>query len=319
MNGILDNPTFRATYERMEQITLNPARHTAPTARAHSEAVADLALRLGQSNGCSDEQLALLVDLGHAHDIGKVTGSARPEHSLELLRECQPDLDPGFLSLVKWHDVGLPWFVAKERGQPPSEKAWRRLAREVDLRLLCIFMVADRVDSPGGWRRNAPTTWFLGEARRRNLVGDLELDLPDHPSLVSAGGALVRAAADGTGDELLLIRVRAEGFELPKGGIEWDETPEAAACREVSEEAGVSGTLEAGRHLGDLDYLVDQEGRPVLKRVRYYLPNASGLEMVARPERTRERIWIGSRQVAQIALVNPDLRPLLTAALEQRP
>jgi hypothetical protein len=40
-----------------------------------------------------------------------------------------------------------------------------------------LFMVADRVDCPGGWRANAALVWFLDEAGRRGLVGRaLELD-----------------------------------------------------------------------------------------------------------------------------------------------
>src|SRR5690606_40556469 len=115
---------------------------------------------LGQQNGCAPEQLELLEDLGRVHDIGKLTGSARPERSLAVLAECGIT-DPQLLALVERHDCNLPWFLSHERGQAPSARAWRRLATAVDLRLLCMFMVADRVDAPGGWRRNAPTVWFL--------------------------------------------------------------------------------------------------------------------------------------------------------------
>jgi len=136
------------------------------------------------------------------------------------------------------------------------------------VRLLSLFMVADRVDAPPGWRRNAPTAWFLGQARERGLISDLKLDLPDHPSEVSSGGALVREH-DGA-QELLLIRVRADGYELPKGGIEWDELPSDAAARETREEAGVESVLQVGRELDHVDYFVGESADRHLKRVRYF-------------------------------------------------
>jgi hypothetical protein len=178
MTSITSNERFAAHHQQLAGVTLNPSRHTAAHALAHSEAVAARAVALARANACSDAEIALLEDLGHAHDIGKVTGTARPEKSLEILRSCGVE-DPAFLALVKWHDTSLPWHIAHTKGQPPSDKAWRRLAAEVDLRLLALFMVADRVDAPAGWRHNAPTVWFLDQARARGLLGDLTLDLPD--------------------------------------------------------------------------------------------------------------------------------------------
>ena len=190
MEDLLKNPRFADAYERLGRVSLNPRRHTAPDARTHSDAVATRAGELARANGCSPAEEALLTDLGHAHDIGKITGTARPARSLEVLADCGVD-DPTLLALVKWHDCSLPWHRSMSRGEAPSDRAWRRLAQSVDVRLLCLFMVADRVDAPGGWRRNAPTVWFLAEARTRGLVGDLELDLADCPSEVCAGAALV--------------------------------------------------------------------------------------------------------------------------------
>ena len=349
MDRILDHERFAETFGRLAGVSLNPRRHTAANALEHSEAVAARAAALARANACTEREACLLEDLGRAHDIGKVTGTARPERSLEVLRECGVE-DPALLALVKWHDTSLPWYLAKERGQPPSDKAWRRLAAEVDLRLLSIFMVADRVDAPPGWRRNAPTAWFLGEARRRGLIAGLTLDLPEHPSEISAGGALVRVAAEsgGGGRELLVIRVRAEGYELPKGGIEWDELPEDAAARETAEEAGVASPLQVGAELAALDYFVGEDADRHCKRVRYFALAAAPLgdgggggggggdaragavasadagakagagaavELGPLPARTRERRWIGSDEAATIPLVNEALRPILLQAL----
>jgi ADP-ribose pyrophosphatase YjhB (NUDIX family) len=305
MMNVLDSQAFRETYQGLAVVALNPRRHTAAHALAHSEAVAARAGVLGRANGCDDATVRLLENLGRAHDVGKVTGTAKPERSLAVLHDCGIT-DPALLALVKWHDTNLPWYLAHQRGQPPSDKAWRRLASELDLRVLALFMVADRVDAPPGWRRNAPLVWFLDQARARGLIGELVLDLPGQPSEISAGGALVR---DG---ELLMIRVRAAGYELPKGGIEWDELPADAAVRETREESGVASPLEPGAELGHVDYTVDGHG----KRVRYFALVVTGpLELAALPERTRERRWVGRDQLATLPLVNDALRPIAAAAL----
>lgn len=311
MSSVIDNPRFAEAYRRLAEVSLNPRRHTAAHAHAHSEAVAARGAALARANGCSPDEIALLEDLGRVHDIGKITGTARPEKSLEVLRDCGVD-DPRLLALVKWHDTNLPWFTAAQKGQPPSDKAWRRLAGELDLRLLALFMVADRVDAPPGWRRNAPLAWFLDEARRRGLVSGLVLDLAGHASEVSAGCALVREGGD-----VLVIRVRAAGYELPKGGIEWDELPEEAALRELREEAAVASPVEPAGELGHLDYEIGEGADRHTKRVRYFRGKPSGaseLELGPLPARTRERCWVTHAELAELPLVSEDLRRILLAA-----
>ena len=313
MESLLKNERFAAAYEELGRVPLNPRRHTAKDARAHSDAVATLAARLGASNGCSAPEIELLRNLGHAHDIGKITGTASPARSLDLLAECGVD-DRDFLGLVKWHDTSLPWHRSLGRGQAPSDKAWRRLAKEVDPRLLCIFMVADRVDAPGGWRRNAPTTWFISEARARGIVGELVLDLDDHPSELCAGAALV--APNELGPEVLVIRVRPDGWELPKGGIEWDELPAEAALRELREESGVAGDLQIGASVGHVEYFLGSGSERHLKRVLYYLVNANATPSLGTlPARTLERRWLRREDIDSVRLVSEGLRPVLRHAL----
>jgi ADP-ribose pyrophosphatase YjhB (NUDIX family) len=313
METLLDNEQFAAAYERLASVTLNPRRHTARDARAHSDAVAAMAARLGAANRCSAAEVALLRNLGHAHDIGKITGTARPARSLDVLAACGVP-DRALLALVKWHDTSLPWHRSAGRGEPPSDKAWRRLASEVDVRLLCVFMVADRVDAPGGWRRNAPTTWFVSEARARGLIDNLVLDLDDHPSEVCAGAALLRHSGDGS--EVLVTRTRAASFELPKGGIEWDELPEEAVVRELREESGVAGDLRVDDALGHIEYFVGSGPDRHLKRVVYHAVVSSGtLTLGELPARTRERRWLRKEDLDGVPLVNEELRLLLRTAL----
>ncbi len=176
MTSILDNPDFRSDFERLASVTLNPERHTAANARAHSLAVAARAAHLARRNGLDEQRQRTLVDLAYLHDIGKLAGTANPSASVELLPRYGI-ADSALIELVRMHDINLPWHLSMLRGEAPSDKAWRKLARRVDLSLLCLFMVADRVDCPGGWRANAALVWFLDEVARRGFLdGTLELD-----------------------------------------------------------------------------------------------------------------------------------------------
>ena len=314
MEDLLKNERFAAAYARLGAVSLNPRRHTAPDARTHSDAVARTAAQIAVANGCSPVEAALLTNLGHAHDIGKITGTARPERSLEVLADCGV-ADRTLLSLVKWHDTSLPWHRSMLRGEAPSDKAWRRLANEVDVRLLCLFMVADRVDAPGGFRRNAPTTWFLSEAKVRGLVDDLVLDVEGLPSEICAGAALVMR--DDDGPAVLVIRTRSNGWELPKGGIEWDELPEEAALRELREESGVAGAVNVAGELGRLEYFLGEGNERRLKQVRYYVASGLGEPTLGDlPKRTRERRWLRVGEVDDVPLVSEELRALLRAAFD---
>jgi hypothetical protein len=181
---LLQHPAFVSDFELLKGVSLNPARHTAPSAHAHSLAVSGRALALAAQNACSLEQSATLRDLGLVHDIGKAHGTTAPSKSVDLLPRYGLS-DPAFVELVRYHDINLPWHTSVARGEPPSDRAWRKLASRVDVRLLCIFMVADRVDCPGGWQQNAPLVWFLAEVQRRGLLPAslrLQLESASHSS-----------------------------------------------------------------------------------------------------------------------------------------
>jgi hypothetical protein len=184
MEKLLDDPRFLADYEKLKEVRLNPTRHAARNAQEHCELVATRILQLAALNNSSPEELRVLENLALVHDIGKISGTAHPAESVALLSRYGIT-DEAFTELVKYHDINLPWFLASQRGQSPSAKAWRKLASKVNVRLLCLFMVADRVDCPGGWRTNRPLVWFLGEMKARQLL-DTELILDDGPTAPAA-------------------------------------------------------------------------------------------------------------------------------------
>lgn len=309
MDRILENRRFRARYDELASVSLNPRRHSIGDARTHSAAVAAHAARLAEANARSPEERALLEDLGYAHDIGKVEGTSRPQKSLEVLETCDVR-DPQMLSLVRWHDTALPWWLSAQRGQAPSVRAWRRLASQVDVELLVLFKIADRVDALGGWRNNPPTVWFVEQARRRGLIGPLVLDLPGHPSSKSMGAALVHDR------RVLVIRVRSNGWELPKGRPEWDESLSETALRELSEEAGVDGCFRVGPSVGSTTYVVEEGGDRYTKRVEYLRVDGDALELQPLPSRTRERRFVDANHVQTLPWIDDRLPSIALCALE---
>lgn len=166
---ILKHPLFAADFARLAGVTLNPERHTAANALEHAHMVAARAAELGRLNGVSGAEADVLIELAYVHDIGKAFGTARPAASVELLPRYDIT-EAQFIELVRYHDVNLPWWQSAQRGEPPTDKAWRKLQSRCNVRLLCLFMVADRADCPGGFRKNPALIWFLEEASRRGLL-----------------------------------------------------------------------------------------------------------------------------------------------------
>lgn len=100
--------------------------------------------------------------------------------------------------------------------------------------------------------------------------------LPDAPSAVpakpltetqvSAGGVVVRQLS-GQPAEVVLISVGPQRrWQLPKGLIDGDETPEVAATREVREETGITGNLVAPLEKVEYWYVATRKGA----RIRYH-------------------------------------------------
>ena len=99
---------------------------------------------------------------------------------------------------------------------------------------------------------------------------------------ISAGGVVLRAVSGVS--KVALIEPQKENqktskttppkaiLALPKGLVDQDETPEAAAVREVHEETGVTG--ESVAKLGDIRYVYVRswgDGARVFKIVSFYL------------------------------------------------
>jgi 8-oxo-dGTP diphosphatase len=99
------------------------------------------------------------------------------------------------------------------------------------------------------------------------------LDAPSSPlgkppteMQVSAGGVVVRRHADQPAELVLIAVGPQQRWQLPKGLLDADETPEAAATREVREETGLTGKLVAPLETIEYWYVATRQGT----RIRYH-------------------------------------------------
>ena len=107
MSSLQDNAEFQSDYGKLRDVSLNPARHAAANAHTHCEMVRKRAVALAQLNECTEAETELLEDLARVHDIGKISGTAKPEASVSLLPRYGIT-DEQFTNLVKYHDTNLP-------------------------------------------------------------------------------------------------------------------------------------------------------------------------------------------------------------------
>ena len=130
----------------------------------------------------------------------------------------------------------------------------------------------------------------------------------------SAGGVVVR-----DGDCVVIVPTRraADGrrvLALPKGHPDGDETPQAAALREVREEAGVEA--RAVEQLGDVRYFYQRDGMRIAKIVSFFLLEYVAGEPDEHDDEVEEARWMPLEEAAK-ALTYKGERGMAARALER--
>lgn len=81
---------------------------------------------------------------------------------------------------------------------------------------------------------------------------------------IEAAGGIVK-------NENLFLFIKRNGFwDIPKGKIEKNETPEYAAIREIQEECGLTGQLSISNKLIETYHTYNFKNKSVLKRTHWY-------------------------------------------------
>ena len=130
----------------------------------------------------------------------------------------------------------------------------------------------------------------------------------------SAGGVVVR------GEEVaVIVPVKRDAggsrvLGLPKGHADGDETPEAAATREVREETGI--TAELVEPLGEVSYSYQRGGRRVSKVVRFFLFRYCSGDVADHDHEIEDARWMPLAEAAR-ALSYAGEREMVARALSR--
>jgi 8-oxo-dGTP pyrophosphatase MutT (NUDIX family) len=114
-------------------------------------------------------------------------------------------------------------------------------------------------------------------------------------TLVEAAGGLVK----NENDEILAI-FRKKFWDLPKGKLDYDETPENAAVREVKEECGVKN-LELNSFLMKTFHIYSEKKKEILKKTHWFIMTGDSKEKLKPQveEKIEKAEWMSKEKIIQ--------------------
>ena len=119
----------------------------------------------------------------------------------------------------------------------------------------------------------------------------------------SAGGLAVRRTEAGTEGAIVLVASRSKPrWQLPKGLIDEGETPEAAAVREVREEAGVDAEIVQAIEVVEYWYYGTEAGTRVRyhKRVHFFLLEYRSGDVENHDREVLQARWVSLPEAAEM-------------------
>lgn len=138
--------------------------------------------------------------------------------------------------------------------------------------------------------------------------------LADDEPILAVGAVIYRRRRAGK-LEILIIKKRHGFWTLPKGRIEPGEGEEEALHREIGEETGLTGSVEAAGEI--FTYPVQKGGVEQLKQVHYYLIQARGGKLrLSKAEKIERARWCTMRAALR-RIHNPRLHLVVRWAAGQ--
>lgn len=129
---------------------------------------------------------------------------------------------------------------------------------------------------------------------------------------IAAGGVVRNEAGE------VLVIFRRGKWDLPKGKLDYDETPEHAALREVTEECGIN-QLQLGAPIAVTYHTYVEKKKRFLKKTHwYYMQSSDDRPLVPQLEEDIEQaVWMTTQQVLNTVFANTyrSVRSVLEMAL----